>query len=173
MYFVCPYESLTTDFTDAGIHMDASSNDVQVSLRIKNRTDYIFEKISDDSICYDVNFENKCLYSVLGLSKEELTLDLNSKKLSLHKRYLLTTKRLNYRIVTSYKLEMRPIELNVIYNIPGKDIFLYDTSETTKNKFYTDERVEIWKYQHVGKCWPLGFAGKLFWSRFKTAFLRK
>lgn len=43
------------------------------------------------------------------------------------KKYVLTPARLPYKIVKSFGLHMRPQEVNVINNIPGTNIFLYDT----------------------------------------------
>ena len=43
------------------------------------------------------------------------------------KRYLLSTLQLPYKIVKSYGLQLRPYEMNVIQNVPGNCIHLYDT----------------------------------------------
>ena len=46
---------------------------------------------------------------------------------------------MNYKIIRSYALCMRPIELNVKYNLEGNGLFLYDTTipYSGKNKGYS------------------------------------
>jgi len=46
----------------------------------------------------------------------------------------LTVKKLPYKILSSYALQLRPQELNVINSIDGNDILLYDTKQLTSKK---------------------------------------
>ena len=89
----------------------------------------------DEGIKYDSYNENLLLYKHLGFSSTELTLDLadNSKKLN-KTHYLLSVKKLNYKIIKTYALDYRPIELNVLMDNFGEGIYLYDTMITCKNK---------------------------------------
>lgn len=43
--------------------------------------------------------------------------------------YILSSKSLPYRVIKSYGRQMRPLEANMIYDIPGSDFYLYCTSE--------------------------------------------
>lgn len=127
-YSVNPYTSLTTNFSDAGEHGSANNTIVQVSLQqgTKQYNFLPFEQL----VKYDTYSNNLMLPEVLGIPKKDIRLDLygvrpNDKNC----RYILTVKRLPYMVVKSFGLYMRPHELNVIEEIPGNDIFLYDTSE--------------------------------------------
>ena len=128
MYSIYPYTSLTTNFSDAGEHGSANNTIVQVSLQqgIKQYNLPPFEQL----VKYDVYSNNLSLADAIGIRREDVCLDLygvrpNDKNC----RFYLTVKRLPYKCVKSYGLFMRPQELNVIEDIPGNDIFLYDTTE--------------------------------------------
>ncbi len=130
-YSIFPYTSLTTNFSDAGEHGGANNTIVQVSLQqgCKQYVTLPFEQL----VKYDIYSNNLLLPSVLNLSREDVCLDLYGVRPNDRKcKYYLTVKRLPYKVVKSYGLYMRPQELNVIENIPGNDIFLYDTSEVEK-----------------------------------------
>ena len=128
-FFVFPHVSLTTNFNDTlGEHGSGGNPWTQSSL-LMGQTEYLYSP-SNKLVRYDVYSQNVFLYDCLGCKKEELTLDLygmQNQSLFL-KKYLLTTSVLPYKIVKSFSLTMRPIELNVINDIEGKGIFLYDTS---------------------------------------------
>lgn len=130
-YSIYPYTSLTTNFSDAGEHGSANNTIVQVSLQ-QGRKQYNFLPF-EQLVKYDVYSNNLLLPGVLNLRREDICLDLygvrpNDKKC----RYYLSVQRMPYKVVKSYGLYMRPQELNVIEDIPGNDIFLYDTSESGK-----------------------------------------
>lgn len=40
--------------------------------------------------------------------------------------YILSTQQLDMKVVKSYALKMRPIELNILEDIPGNGIYLYE-----------------------------------------------
>ena len=45
--------------------------------------------------------------------------------------------------MASYDLNMRPHDVNVLLNMPGKGIYLYDRSINNKNRHYrSDDRLE-------------------------------
>lgn len=127
-YSIFPYTSLTTNFSDAGEHGDANNTIVQVSLQQGRKTYQIlpFEKL----VKYDIYSNNIGLADVLGLPLKDVCIDLYGIRPNDHnKRYYLTVNRLPYKVVKSFGLFMRPHELNVIENVPGNDIFLYNTTE--------------------------------------------
>lgn len=131
-YFIYPYNSYTTNFSDAGVH-GLGSNDVQVSLLLKKRRALICLE-EENLIRYDVYQNNEYLYNILNLSKDEVTIDLYANTYLIDKKkYLLTTRILNFKVIKSYGLRFRPIELNIIQNISGNDIYLYNTSINEKN----------------------------------------
>lgn len=128
-YFVYPYVSLSTNHGDIGVHTSSSEyyNCNQVSTLYGLKYVYNLPDIHN-GIKYDAFFSNERLYEVIGISKEDLTIDLfcarNVK--SINTKFILTTRYLNYRIIDSYSLELKPIEMNVINKVNGKGIFLYD-----------------------------------------------
>lgn len=134
-FFVHPYTSLTTNFGDAGVHSSGGVNTTyQVPLQQGKKEHYILPEFGEDAVYYDGFFENISLYEKLGIEGNELCLDLNGEwKNRLRKRYWLTTEVQNYKIVKSFGLNYRPIEMNVFLENQGNDIFLYDTSTTDNN----------------------------------------
>lgn len=139
-YVLYPNVSLSTNFNDAGEHASASSAEVQVSLQM-NKFEYRMLPF-DELARYDIYFNNEGIYKWIGKSREELTLDLYGfHSMEGGKKYLLSTKVLPFHIVTSYALCLRPIELNIKYNIQGKGIFLYNTDGNAKpdrGKYYNE-----------------------------------
>jgi len=124
-YFVYPYESLSTNFTDTGTHNKVANNVSQVPLQLDSKK-YNIPTI-EAAIKYDAFFERQDLETVLSI--ESLCVDLyGAKKQNEGVKYLLSMKHLPYEIVGSYGLNFRPHELNVILKNNGNDIFLYDTS---------------------------------------------
>ena len=129
-YFVYPYCSLTTDFSDVGTHNPDSDNDTvyQVPLQYGNKTEYNLPALASGAVRYDGFFEYEGLYSSLGLSADECSIDINGGKGTCgNKRYWLTSSLARYKVLASYGMKIRPAEMNVVMRIPGEDIFLYDT----------------------------------------------
>jgi hypothetical protein len=128
-YFVYPYVSLSTNFSDAGEHTDVTINDHQVDL-VFGKKNYSFSPLNEDSIIYD-EYCNRCnLAKYLNIPDNELTVDFwGTKRRNLDKRYVLTTASLKYKVISSYALSLRPIEMPVILGQKGHGIYLYDTNE--------------------------------------------
>ncbi len=130
-YVLYPNRSLTTNFSDAGEHGGTNNTIVQVNL-LQEDFDYRFGELQSLPK-YDCYGNNESLYEWVGVTKEEITLDLFGQQDSdIYKRYVLSTKLLPYKKVRTYALHMRPMELNVKYNIKGEGITLYDTSVKEK-----------------------------------------
>lgn len=125
-YFVFPQVSHTTCFVDAGEHSSSSSN-VGHSNLIMGTKRYFFRSY-EEMLHYDVYDNNEALYEWLGLNREELCIDFRCDKINIRKcRYILTPAVLDCKIVKKFALALYPYELNVKFNIPGEDLFLYDT----------------------------------------------
>lgn len=135
-YFVHPYTSYSTNSSDAGEHSKSSSSNFQVSLQQGYAGTLNLPNFSECEVRYDGFFENKTLYSKLELSESEVCIDLNGGKSNReHRRFWLTCEVHNYKIIKSYALSLRPIEQNVLDDLSGNDIFLYDTSVVENNPF--------------------------------------
>lgn len=139
-YVLYPNIPLTTNFSDAGEHGGDNHSVVQVNLL---QEDFKYRLCDFEGLVkYDIYFNNEDLYKWLGISRKDLCLDIYGFHNN-NSRYILSTKILPYRIIKSFALNMRPIELNVKYNIEGSGLFLYDSfvmvdSKKEKNEYHSD-----------------------------------
>ncbi len=171
-YFVYPYISLSTNCGDAGTH-NASSPHYQVELLNTKINKYHFPKLNDQAIKYDVFFERMNLKNYLN--KEDICIDLyGMKKNKFKNRYYLTLDKLNYKIINSYSLSLKPIEFNIFFNIEGNDIFLYDTTEKQRN-FKKDHSKEVYlkKIEYSSRGIPRKDLLNMYLNNLIQAILRK
>lgn len=147
-YFVHPYVSLTTNFDDDGIHTTNSNNALhQVPIQYGKKDLFNLPCIEEDATIYDGFFENISLYEHLGYASNELCLDLQGEWHNrLNKRYWLTTEVEDYKIIRSFGLNYRPIEVNVLNNNTGNLIFLYDTTIVEKNPNKKNKKSMLYHY---------------------------
>lgn len=133
-YFVYPYQSLTTNYADAGMHYAFSTNKMQVPLNMGRNKKYVFPERLEETSIYDVYFENTQLETALEIGAKKLAVDFfgMKKKYPSVARYLLTTVKKKHKVVKSFGLQMRPWELNVVYQVPGNELFLYDMEVVDK-----------------------------------------
>jgi hypothetical protein len=131
-YFVYPYVSLSTNYSDPGEHATYPVTDHQVELQYSKKI-YNFSPFNKDAIRYDEYMEREGLARFLGVNSNELCVSLwATKPNTFLKRYLLTTDILPYKCIANYSLSLRPIELSVIQGIIGNGIYLYDTTVNKK-----------------------------------------
>lgn len=127
-YFVYPYVSYSTNYGDSGTHHKKPSTLYQVELQMGNPKELILPSNIKSALCYDGFFENLGLHEYLGTTPDNCCIDINGEKNNREgKKYWLTMRKGNYIIKKSYGLNYRPIELNIILNNAGSDIYLYDT----------------------------------------------
>lgn len=143
-YFVYPYKSLCTNFGDGGTHNIHSNSNWQVSMQYGTKNIYNFSPFNNKAIIYDAFFEHQYLGTYCNVNDSDLCVDLYGDKNNREKkRYWLTLRKNNFKIIKSYALALRPHETNIIQNILGTDIFLYDTSIsekfTKKSKYPVNE----------------------------------
>lgn len=141
LYFVYPRCSLTTNFTDPGTHNNKSDTLYQVGLLFDNISNYRFVGLETSYAVYDVHFENlfiqKYIAQLLGCNLNELSVDFYSTKFKVT-RYLVSTKKLNYKKMLSFDLSYKSYELNILNACDGSKLFVYDTS--IKDKLYSPLR---------------------------------
>lgn len=127
-YYVIPRISRSTNCSDIGEHVRIADNVHQVRLMTGLVESYHFAPVKMAQK-YDIYFENINIKDVFDEEvKKGLVVDLAGYgHLEKGKRYLLSTLQLPYKIVKSYGLQLRPYEMNVIQNVPGNCIHLYDT----------------------------------------------
>ena len=144
-YFLYPRISYTTNFSEIGEHAVSMDTDVQVPLLFGTaKREYLFSTLDESQSVYDAFFENERL--LLNQTKAgdipsdvqgSLVVDLYGNKFletifaesEGGCKYYLTQKSLPYSIIKSYARAMRPIDANVICDIEGGDIFLYDITK--------------------------------------------
>ena len=125
-YFVYPYTSFVTNMGAVGEHATTVVNVVQVALEWGHK-EYIFPS-SQNLVRYDAFYCNEELYNRLSLPPNDLCIDYYGFNPNIpRRRYVLTYKSLPYKIIRTFGLRMYPIEVNVIMNIEGSGLFLYDT----------------------------------------------
>lgn len=149
-YFVYPQIGLTTNFTDVGTHNNIASIAYQSYMYNDNTEKVSFKFVSLDKAnnIYDAFFENIKLKEIARCDKEiiaDIYGEKDIKLLEKKDRYLLSSNIYNYKIIKSYSLQMYPYEMNLINNIKGKDIFLYDKYVFEKNQ-HKCKKEEILKY---------------------------
>lgn len=147
-YFVYPYHSFTTNFGDQGMHNSRNSSLYQVSLQYGNISKFKLPEFGLNGTYYDEYFENKSLYQKVNLQESDCSIDLNGANNNLSKkRYWLTCKQANYKIIAKYALKYKPIEMNVIKELQGEGLFLYDTFQIQKNHFKKEPNVLLYFYK--------------------------
>ena len=131
-YYVIPYISLSTNFSDEGEHNSKVSNTFQVMI-MEARGKKYYAPTFEQAIKYDMFFERILddtikVGNVLG---NDICVNLNGFRRSVSgKKYILTCKRYDgINPEAHFGLRMRPIEQNVLLNIPGDDIYLYKSAD--------------------------------------------
>ena len=134
-YFVYPYDSYSTNFSDAGEHSNFITTDHQVELIIEKK-EFHFPTFDEKSIRYDQYMDREGLEEYLGVEKGSVCIDFWGTKPLTKYHYLLSLEAKPYKVVKTYQLALRPNELSVIQNIEGNGIFLYNTLEPQKKSKY-------------------------------------
>ncbi|MEJ7683901.1 MAG: hypothetical protein WKG06_39790 [Segetibacter sp.] len=75
-YFVYPYVSLSTNYSDLGEHLKGDSTFFQVPILTGNRVRYDMPELDINSCKYDVFFERQELGDFLNVQNNELCVDL-------------------------------------------------------------------------------------------------
>lgn len=141
-YFVYPYDSMSTDNVVPGVHCQTVTTYEQAHLLYGKKENFLLSP----SVKYDGFFENEAIPEWLGVDENDICVDFyGCKKNRQEKRYWLTREILPYKIVKSFALQMKPFEWNIIKDIPGEDLFLYDTTIAEKHK-QEDRIIEFARY---------------------------
>lgn len=127
-FYVLPYVALSTCFSEAGEHATNISLDNQVRLNYGIQ-EYRFIPF-EEGMHYDIFFENIELKQELSKytsGNKNICINLYSKRknVSMKYEYILTMDKINAEIIKGFGIEMRPIEMNIFYDIEGRDILLY------------------------------------------------
>ncbi len=134
LFYVVPRYSFSTNCSDVGEHVKTPDNVHQVRLMLGAKDTYYFPNV-DEAMKYDIFFESMDLKQYLKeyIGNDDVCINLaDLKREKIKQRYILTPGSLPYKVIRTWGLMMRPAEMNIIYNIPGEEIKLYDTSVPDK-----------------------------------------
>ncbi|VAW11534.1 hypothetical protein MNBD_BACTEROID03-1075 [hydrothermal vent metagenome] len=149
-YFLYPKISVSTNFSDIGTHIGKDSTVYQVPLGFYQNFGFNFSTLQNSNSVYDAFFENINLYRCIDIPHDSLCIDLYAYKSKPKERYWLTTRILNYKVVRIYGRSLRPIDANIIEDINGSDIYLYDTEAIEKTNLKIDSlRKFKYKTRHI------------------------
>lgn len=149
-FFVYPQNGLTSNFTDKGTHSHKSSFAYQcINYYTKDIVRFRFKNYDSAKNIYDAFFENIRLNEILNLDKNIICDFWGEKNINEINKdsYLLSTRNYNLKIVSEYSLEMYPYELNIINNIKGHDIKLYDMNESNNQNKNDETRLIRYSYK--------------------------
>lgn len=154
-FFLYPRVARTTCFSDAGVNFSESENTFQVPLMAAGRTGALrLSHLEESKAVYDQWMENLFLSRFLG---KDACIDLYGAKTDFEgKNYLLTTSAVEGgKVICSFGREMRPQEWNVLGEVPGDVIRLYQLSPNAKKLPRTrSSRVEDAQYYIRGISYP-------------------
>lgn len=146
-YFVYPYQSLTTNFSDVGQHTGTVSNTLQVRLQQQAKTAYQFPDLDQAPVLYDAWHENLKLADAIGLPRDSVCIDIfGGKGNQGQQRYWLTTLSRPYQVIRSFALSLYPMDMNVLCETEGEQIFLYDTTVPAQEPPVRDRDLQMWGY---------------------------
>ena len=143
LYFVYPYTSFATCFSDLGTHTRRIDTFIQVELYQGYSSKFKFPTSgSNDAVYYDVFYERTNLYGY-----EDCDFDLYGiKHLSDNKRYVISPRSLPYEIVAAYGAQMKPQEANVLMDVSGDDFYKYDKL-CKKEKPSSRNKLRLFRYR--------------------------
>lgn len=168
-YFIFPYESLTTNFNDAGGEHGGGESIVQVSLMQGERNYQLAD--FDQLVKYDAYGNNENIARWLNIDNKDISVHFNQCSRTIRTRYILTHLNLPYKKIKSYALSMRPWELNVKYGIIGDDIYLYDRETNAPLQIVQGKysfRVLMYFFARYKKQFSPLFAIKNYYKMLKT-----
>lgn len=137
-YFVFPYTSLTTCFCDLGTHAVKKQTHTQAIMLNGSKKVFNLNPI----VYYDGFCEAEAIYSHLNMTETDLCVDFYGEKGNRMKcRYWLTQEKLPYMVIKSYALDFKPWEQNILNDLEGSEIFLYDI--TRQSTVPSNKQLEI------------------------------
>ncbi|GLH68484.1 hypothetical protein GETHPA_00170 [Geothrix rubra] len=131
-FFVYPRVGLTTNFSDRGQHNLGRENGYQIPLQEPYAKAYRFPTLDESRAVYDAYFESLALGGALGIDPADLCVDLYGLKGNrANRRFWLTLAPAAFEVLKSFDLALRPQEANILHEVPGEAIRLYDTTRKT------------------------------------------
>lgn len=146
-FFAYPYVSYSTVFAESGSHFKIGITRFQTDLMIYNIEQFKFSPFSDNTLFYDAFFENSQLKRCFQCENQDISIDLYGRR-KYYNKYILSTQILPYRVEEEFALQLRPIEMNIIMNVKGTGIYLYnqDLQQKISKKQCRQQLVKKWDY---------------------------
>ena len=184
--YVHPYISRTTCFADYGEHNKSKTEFtfVQVPLMQGCPHQYRFANY-EELVHYDAFYEQvlDSKQIIMGISGADICMDVNQMKTdSCGKKFVVTGEKLPFKQLASFGLSLRPITQNIIQEIPGDELYLYELpAGQTQFRKWGRTRMEMklnlkrLKYEYRDASWRLlvSYAPKEFCRRLIDIFLEK
>ena len=149
-FFVYPYKSLSTCFSEVGEHCKKKNTLIQTSLLHSVKKEWILPDLSEkDVVKYDAFFERIFNDEKLFIyNSDDICIDLyGSKYFYENKKYVYSTKCLPFEIIHKNGVSFKPQELNLIYDVQGNSVFLYDTNKKIK-KTKPQNIIDLFRYRY-------------------------
>lgn len=163
-YFVYPRESLATNFSDPGTHVDQGSTCFQVPLAVRPQGEYRFSKLKGSNARYDAYFESCAIPELLGLDGESVVCDLyGSGRDTSRADYLLISGQSDRgSLIRGYAQALKPHDANILASLEGHELSLVDLrSGGSAGQASNSYRRAIY-YLPYG---TFGLLAKLYWGR--------
>lgn len=130
LYYIYPYRSRTTCFSDFGEHNRVTVPVTFVQVPLMRGCPKVYNMGEVGSLVkYDCFYERVLSKEdvVCGISGVDICMDVsNMKTIAEGKRYVITNTKLPYKEIHSFALTLRPASLNVTDNISGNQLHMYD-----------------------------------------------
>ena len=167
LFFVYPRKALTSNFSDAGTHIQENSHRFQIPM-LQQEIKWRFVSIGHSNNIYDSYFEIKqeiIKKNVPELKKFEFTVNLWGSYESLKTPFVLVHEN-HKEAIYHYSESLKPISLNILQNFKGSGISLLES------KHYKPNRLKITpKLFFYHSIIPLNL--KHTWAIFKAVFKRR
>jgi hypothetical protein len=152
------------------MHVNTSNPTYQVPM-IYHIQNYRFAQY-EEAMKYDNFFESEILKAYFEKKYPDKTVCIDFYGLHNNREkydLCLSSVILPYECLKSWKLSLRPLEWNILYDIPGDDIFLYDLSYVQKPRKETKRHHYNWmKYELK----DIGWLDALFYALYEKGILR-
>ena len=156
LYYVIPYTSLSTNYSEIGEHNSIVSSAHQVMLLDAEDMEYRFPHF-EQAVKYDIFFERifDSVFSIDGIRAEDICMDLYGKHRDADgRRYILTSEKQDHLTpLCTYGVQLRPIEENIAAGVEGGDLFLYKAPAAFRKNgvmaYPTQTRMKYELYDHT------------------------
>lgn len=144
-FFIYPVISLSTNFSDEGVHVRSGKcNNAWQTELLSGLKNWQMGDV-DSLVKYDTYFNLMGWKGDFGDSNVGLDLYGNRENITKF-HYLVSVRQLPYKIVKRYGIRLRPIENNLLLNIDGEGIYVYDMTIPCNNQYVETPQCFLMEY---------------------------